>query len=392
MNDINSIKLKVIQITQPVGDFFVGAISARDLFKITYADVRRLEHENRDVETYLGIQRPLDIKKRVPELKQYVRTVDACFPTGVILAVDGRCAEYDPETCTLTLFPADSDLNTGEESVPLGKIAKILDGQHRIAGLEDYEEFADLENKSKFEMNVTIFIDMDISRQAQIFAKVNLAQTKVNSSLAYDLAGLSKTNSPQRFCHRITVELNQQPGSPFYQQIKRLGTATKGRSGETITQATFVKSLLPYVTKNDIKDRDDLLRGYSLSEADRIELQQLLFRNLFLQEDHLTVVKILWAYFQAVADKWPVAWNDRSSSGTMLYRTNGFKALMRFFKPAYLHLTSPDKIGEYIPKSKFQLVFDKIHLIDEDFTIENFKPGGAGELSLYNRLMTDAGF
>lgn len=58
-------------------------------------------------------------------------------------------------------------------------VAKIIDGQHRIAGLEDYAG-------PPFQVNATIFIDMDIEDQAMVFATINLKQTKVSKSLAYD--------------------------------------------------------------------------------------------------------------------------------------------------------------------------------------------------------------
>jgi hypothetical protein len=57
---------------------------------ISYSDIRRIEGE-RGIETYLGIQRPLD-PKRVRELEHYVSSPDACFPTAVIIAVPAECA------------------------------------------------------------------------------------------------------------------------------------------------------------------------------------------------------------------------------------------------------------------------------------------------------------
>jgi hypothetical protein len=53
--------------------------------------------EERDVERYLGIQRPLN-DKRVKELESYVNYLDATFPTAVILAVDAEYAEFDEST------------------------------------------------------------------------------------------------------------------------------------------------------------------------------------------------------------------------------------------------------------------------------------------------------
>src|SRR6266550_2142821 len=107
-------------------------------------------------------------RKRVDILEKYVNTVDASFPTGVILAVDGEDAEYDRKKGTLTL-------RRDKE------IAKIIDGQHRIAGLKA------LTKGKTFEVNVTVFVDADLEDQALMFATINLQQTKVSKSLAYNL-------------------------------------------------------------------------------------------------------------------------------------------------------------------------------------------------------------
>ena len=56
-----------IRARQPVGDLFIAAIPHKTLIKISHFDVRRVLATERDVERYLGIQRPLE-KRRVEEL------------------------------------------------------------------------------------------------------------------------------------------------------------------------------------------------------------------------------------------------------------------------------------------------------------------------------------
>src|SRR5882762_10468420 len=90
-----------------------------------------------------------------------------------------------------------------------------------------------------FQLSVSVFVDIDMEDQAYIFSTVNLAQTKVNRSLAYDLFELANSPSPQKTCHNIAVALDTITVSPFHKRIKRLGSATPGRNSETITQATF---------------------------------------------------------------------------------------------------------------------------------------------------------
>ena len=130
--DPRSISFSCMRVRQPVGEFFIASIPYRELCAITHFDVRRIMRDGRDVEKYLGIQRPLS-KKRVRDLEQFVNTVDASFPTAVIIAVDGRCAAYDEEERTMTLS---NWLDPGEDEAPIyfKEIARVLDGQHRLAG------------------------------------------------------------------------------------------------------------------------------------------------------------------------------------------------------------------------------------------------------------------
>src|SRR3990172_11980030 len=89
-----------LQVKQPIGTFYVGVIDALDLISISYADIRR--PEVRDIEQYIGTQRDLS-EGRVAEIKQYVTTVDACFPTSIIIAVAGDKIDFDETAKTLSI-------------------------------------------------------------------------------------------------------------------------------------------------------------------------------------------------------------------------------------------------------------------------------------------------
>lgn len=367
-----SLELPCVRVSQPIGDFYVASIPSDQLIQITISDVRRMAGD-REVDTYLGIQREVN-PKRVKEIGDYVNTVDACFPTAVILAVKGSCAAYDETTRTLTLK---SDLES-EPPVRVHEIAHVLDGQHRIEGLKHLGA-----GHPSFEVNVSIFIDMDIENQAYLFSVVNLAQTKVNRSLVYDLFDYSRSRSPQKTAHSIAVALDRTEASPFYQRIKRLGVATKGRFTETLTQATFVEALLPYVSPDPTKDRDLFKRGKVPEKASAQELRKLIFRNMFIDELDMEIADILFNYFGAVRDRWPRAW-DAGGDGYILHKTNGFRAFMKLLRPAYLHLARP---GDTVGREKFSMLLSKSSLTDDDFTTDRYKPGTSGESALYRDLI-----
>jgi len=376
-----TIDFPCIKVTQPIGTFYIASIDQKVLCDITHFDVRRILREQRAVERYLGIQRPL-IPKRVKEIETYVKTSDACFPTSIILAIPGVCAKYE-ETGSRMFLKNYLDPPDGEEPIYYRDIAKVLDGQHRIEGLRAFVG-------EKFEVNVSIFIDADIADQAYIFSTVNLTQTKVNRSLAYDLFDLAKSRSPQKTCHNIAVALDQNEHSPFFQRIKRLGVSTEGRFNETITQATLVQSLIVYICKDQIEqinDRDLYLRGKVPQKANADDLNQQIFRNMFIEGKDLDIADIIWNYFDAVKETWPTSW-DNMGRGSMLNKTNGFKALMRFLRPVYLYITLPGKVPS---KEEFLKIFQKIKLKDSDFTIDRFVPGSGGESEFYRTLMAESG-
>src|SRR5690606_2035653 len=363
-----SISLPCIPVEQPIGTFYICSIDHRTLCQITRSDVRRMEGE-RGFEAYLGIQRPLN-KKRATEIAAYTNTVDACFPTAIIISVPAECAEINDAGDTLTLKSFKAERDSFFDTIHYDEIAKVIDGQHRIAGLEGYEG-------DTFNINVSVFIDIDVSTEANIFSTVNLAQTKVSRSLAYDLFALAKKRSPQKLCHQIAVVLDSNEDSPFYNRIKRLGVAEPHNLPGSITQAAFVSALMKYISDDPIKDRDMYMRGF---KPKRSANRKLIFRDFLIDERDAELAKLIWNYFAAVMDRWPAAWNA-PDKGIMLSKTNGFMALMRFLKDCMeiVAVSNPSK-------QDFYRVFEKVEMTDSDFNTTDFKPGSSGESALYRKL------
>src|SRR5689334_4192280 len=215
-------KIRAFKARQPIGDIFFAKIDSILIQQMTWFDVRRRIQKERDVEKYLGIQRPLN-GRRVDDLKQYVNFIDATFPTSIILAVESDYVSYDERRQELTF----SNTRRGNEKpdIAFRNLFRVIDGQHRIAGLEGF-------TGESFDVLVSIFVGSDIADQAHVFATVNLEQTKVSKSLAIDLFELARTRSPIKTCHNIAIALDTTKGSPFWHRIKRLGVATEGRFSE----------------------------------------------------------------------------------------------------------------------------------------------------------------
>lgn len=361
----NKIQFKCLKVKQPIGEFYIGTIGYKDLIDISYADVRRLEKREREIETYIGIQRPLSAN-RVKQINKYVNLIDATFPTGVILSVSSDDVDYNSDGGIMTL---ERDSNT----------AKVLDGQHRIAGLEKCEY-----KNEEFQINIVLFVDMELEDQAIVFATINKAQTKVNKSLVVDLYDFEKSRSPQKTAHNIVRALNESPKSPFYGKIKILGTA-EDKEKETITQATFVDSILKYMTSDMMTDRDLYKRGMIPELIEGRKLKDKFFRNLFIENQDDKIMQIVKNYFSAVKMKWPQAWNEVRINN-ILNKSTGFIALMRFLKDIYLHLAKDD-IGVVVTEQDFFDVFKRIDLKENDFNREKYVPGGLGQTDLYKDLL-----
>lgn len=358
------IKVSCLEVEQPIGKFYIGVMKHEDLVKISYADIRRLDtgDEKREVEVYSGIQRELS-KRRVKELSKYVNLVDATFPSSVILHIKEKDVEYDAENKTMYLPFRDT-------------VAKVLDGQHRIAGLENFNG-----SSNGFDINVTIFIEMELEDQAIVFATINKTQTKVNKSLVADLFAFAKYRSPQKTSHNIVRALNQKAGSPFKDKIKILGTADD-KEKETITQATFSEKLIDLISKDPMEDRNTYKKGETPEKFDGKELERRPLRNLFIDQKDGEIAIIIWEFFMAVEHKWPDAWK-KVRNEMVLNKSTGFIALMRFFKDAYVE---SGKIGDIVKSEYYLDLLNKSSLEEGDFNRDKFLPGGGGQSLLYNTL------
>jgi DGQHR domain-containing protein len=231
-------------------------------------------------------------------------------------------------------------------------------------------------------MNVTIFIDMEMEDQAIVFSTINLKQVPVGGSLMYDLFDYAITRSPQKSCHYVARLLNSRSESPFYRRIMILGLAT-GEPNETLTQAAFIDPVLKLICPTSaeaMQDRDDLKRKKPLKliSDGEIRTRKTIFRNMFIKEEDAKIAKLLWNYFEAVAQRWPDAWNVKKK-GLILNRTTGYRALIQFLP---LVILSNDLIGEVPEVAFFYDVFAKVKISDGEMNTEEFKPGSSGQAKL----------
>lgn len=309
-------------VQQPIGEFFVGTIPAKTLTEIAFTDLRHFE----SVTERKGLNRAIN-KERVKKISNYVRGVDATFPNTIIVAIDSDKIVRQTEN--------ELEITISEN------VAKIIDGQHRVRGLERAfldEQTADENDSDKktvetFTLIISVFVDLAMEDQASIFSTINLNQAPVIRSLVYDLFEVDPHRSPQKTCHLIAKSVNSDATSPFFERIKLLGKNPE-LDGEILyraplTQAAFINSLLSTITKDAEKDREALKTGKPLPSIERAENDGLVFRRYFEQEEDSTILRIMNNYFGAVKDVFPQDWKDINSP---LSKTVGYGALMRLLK------------------------------------------------------------
>ena len=260
-----------------------------------------------------GVQRRVGIS-RVNEIKRFVETSrESIFPSSIILSYNSF--EEDPLI---------KQLENGEESgfLDVSKIIgnfTVIDGQHRLAGIltSDINE--------TFELPISLFLNSSLSESTRIFRDINGHQKPVNKSFIYDLYGniTEDQHVIEAKLHRVCKIFNESETSPFYRQIKMLGTG-KG----AISQSFFIEYAKEALNKLSLKD---------------LETQSII--NMFFE------------YFSAVqsvhSEDWPVPMTyvndeelksyseyvlrteEKGGKGSKLSKTNGIGALFLMFPDLY---------------------------------------------------------
>lgn len=241
----NELLVKLFEVKQRSNVFFIGKIKANDLIRIATIHWRNSgdSHQNKYIdevkeklnvkETENGIQRVVQ-RNRLKEIADYISSDDGILPNSIIVSINNKWIE-DKEDGDFEQHGYEVQENNGlyELLIYTDKIdAFIVDGQHRLASF-GYAEEGLAEN---YELPVTIFLDLEIPIQAEIFSIINGKQRPVNKSLLYDLSSFNPNEFDEiKRCHSIVKWLDNNEISPFFNKIKMLGTGIG-----SISQSAFI--------------------------------------------------------------------------------------------------------------------------------------------------------
>lgn len=257
-------KFNTIKVSQPLADFYVFSIKAKDLLDICES-VRLVETD--EVEKYSdleipfakvsGTQRPTNNKK-INQIKDYILSGDASFPNSIILGAN----------INNNGFLDESELKwsvneNGELIIPANSnVSAIIDGQHRVLGFK--KVFDEDPNNENLDMDVvcSLFLDLPMSYHAQIFTQINSTPLRVNRNLIYQLYQIDMDKkkpelwSPEVLSVFMARGLDNDERSPFFRKIKM---SVKNNSETNIkpqyTFATLVESILFLISENPMADK-----------------------------------------------------------------------------------------------------------------------------------------
>ena len=254
-----------------------------------------------------GLQRRLSLSRVLSIANEVESGEFTGFPTTVVLAYNSTIDDQVVEK-----FIKGEPVELHDEMN-----FTIIDGQHRLAGILS----ADPSYTKNISIPVSLYLNISLSDATKLFAEINGKQKAVSKSLIYDLYENvdSQDYVLEAKLHNICKTLNLPPenfgnNSPFYRQIKMLGTG-KG----TISQAFFIEYYR------------SALKKMGLESADTQKLYSIVFN-----------------YFRAVQKTFHEDWPDTASewghftdtyrSKSQLKNTNGIGALFRFLPHIYNYI------------------------------------------------------
>lgn len=384
-NNKNYLELPALKVNQPLGEFYVISISAKDLLSISFSEPLKYIDNSGKVK---GNQRPKD-EKRLKEIAKYIESVEMAFPNSIILAANytesGKISEDTTERWNITQDEKGLKLIIPKET----KLAAIIDGQHRLNAFEyvtKQERFDDLQ------LLCSVYFDLPSSYQAFLFATINSNQKKVDRSLALEQFGYNvdeeteKSWTPEKLAVFLSRKLNiDKNSSPFYNHIRVAPMGAEnlfdGDKQEKwlVSTATVVDGICSLITSNPKRDRILMQQQSIFSGRNRSLVKDIKdispLRNFFLSLKDQTLYNIIISYFTSVDN---LLWS-KASEKSYINKTVGVQACFDILKLILIKEKSevPEQIDfeAYLSKAK--------HI---DFSDKFFQASGIGRSRIKNSI------
>ncbi len=346
------LKIPVMPVSQKNKNFYLAKIPARfliDTYTVEPAEYN-VEKEAARADTfpeyaeYIGERlkeerelivskkyERLEKKERVEEIAEFLNKDEhALFPNTIIVTCDLINTSLDYESgreadvfkllseTPVTLSFLEEPKEPGEQTFLYVAYKKksilIIDGQHRLRGLEE----ADPSVTDNYEILVSFIVGLSWSVVAKLFYTINYTQKAVNKSLLYHLTGeFSPELNEITFMHETVRALNEVSQSPLFKRIKMLGTVdyslpVEDRKRMTISQAFLIDYLHSTISKSAIN---------------RIYPPIFLYYYQRREKWRVEIVRFLMKYFEAIRESKQKDWDN--PEGSIICNTLGVGAFIR---------------------------------------------------------------
>lgn len=229
-------------------EIYTFPMKISDLLQIHYVAARGKSTEQGAVQRILN-------KKRISQIKDFVLQGNSFVNTFILNWTD---EDNLPKIKKESL------------NVPLqGRRAQVLDGQHRISGLQEAVNVKPEIGEN--EVLISLCIGLNTQDAAKIFLNINSEQKPVPKSLIYDLFG-EAVDDKEHAINRATdiIEfLNTNEESPYYQFVKYPGSP---RTTGLIDLAVMVNAMKPHLDKEGV---------FELLKLSEIEVQRKIILNFY---------------------------------------------------------------------------------------------------------------
>lgn len=347
--------IHAIEVTQPIGKFYICKINPNDLLSMSKVDLLKIEKGGE----ISGIQREQN-KAKVAQIKKYLKLKNASFPNSIILNTSSDCINYNSTTLDLQIKKSETTFS-------------ILDGQHRLSGFSENEQI-------NFELVVSIFVGLQEDQQANLFSTINSTQTKVDPSLNLKLELKNKYLTPKKMLINVALALNDGStwgnkignlddldmvhngngvelmgedikddikNSPMQNSIKLSNQfSLNGGNKEIISLNAFVTPLfhltfpderyldILYALEKIYENNNVIDHSKDVEELDKtmIDGQKYIFWGFYCANQPHVIYKILLNYFNALKITFKKDWLNEKS---ILNKTTGYNALMKLFKDLF---------------------------------------------------------
>ncbi|MBF1098725.1 DGQHR domain-containing protein [Solobacterium sp.] len=316
-------KFKFITMDQPAGRFYIARISANVLIPISQSDTR-------DPYNSTGIQRKLSME-RVRSIAKYCESETAMFPTPIILSGNSKYFKfYTDQNIEMEYTNIEAGLLSIDcEQIKYDKkFLSIVDGQHRLAGINE----SGLEER--FDLLTMFVFDTSADQDAEIFSIINRNQKQVSKSLVYDLYGLTDEITVEKFSHEIVKALNDIDYSLLKGRIKMLGYKTDSfdESGKNlkqyVSQATIIDGILTMISKDVVEDNNTIKKGIAIKNP----FDEKLILRKYFYSGSLGIVQLRFIGFY---NAWIETIRKYFDDARIMYKTVGFIASLYIFKFLY---------------------------------------------------------